>query len=461
METATLHKTSDVLANRHPFFDRTFNPLSPTPTQVAVAYGERRIVKLNDLLKCGEVRPEARVEALNHLMGQLSSQEAKLRTVSEGTCAACTALLSDDTPRVRALAARVLSSLCLVLQGRAEASKAGALPLLAAMLTDPYAQARQGAAEALHSISDATDGTEMITDSPGCIEAICDAIGMPSLERPLVGTLCNLTRLLRATEAIIERGPVPRPLGLRSSGRPPHPCLCAPSSPEGSLLELAERHVAGPIATTALSALWNMMQCAKGKAACVACNGVPRLCVLVRDALPAMPAPAASWEPFPDLGLEPVARLDPGLSDTALQVQSTPYNAPLGLTDGYGANTVRALSTGCLAMGMLSLEGRHAAIGATPRPPQWPPADPDPLHPVVEPPAPLQCTNRECVPILVTALLSREPFTASHSFRALAHLCELPAGRTAVIEAMQDAQCPQELLTKVLEHVGRGASFPP
>ena len=76
MQAYTGYKVSEFLKDRHPYVPPKPTPLID-PEQVAVAYNERSIPKLADLLKYESLSLEKRRDALHTLNELASHQETK------------------------------------------------------------------------------------------------------------------------------------------------------------------------------------------------------------------------------------------------------------------------------------------------------------------------------------------------------------------------------------------------
>jgi hypothetical protein len=79
-QKASLHKTSDVLYNRHPYEPVSF---AIDPNKVALSFGHRKLSKIKELLQNPNLTNNQKLETLNLLQPMLSNQETKIRAILE------------------------------------------------------------------------------------------------------------------------------------------------------------------------------------------------------------------------------------------------------------------------------------------------------------------------------------------------------------------------------------------
>eukprot|EP00913_Durusdinium_trenchii_P018359 g17247.t1 len=102
--------------DRHPYLEDIRGHLKAD--EVSTAQGERLFPRLVEQLSAPEMAAEKLVEALNTICDLCSHQESKTVAISSDVIAAATHLLMHESVLVRRAAARVLSSMALLIGGR-------------------------------------------------------------------------------------------------------------------------------------------------------------------------------------------------------------------------------------------------------------------------------------------------------------------------------------------------------
>ena len=155
------------LQDRHPDRSEPF-PKHVVPTEIAVAYGGRRVRKLADALRLpatagtrsATLSAGERARCMRYLLGLMTDQEAKAEAVACEVAAPLAATLTRENESVenKALACALLRSLAHSLEGRASIVAVDALVAAAALLKDDAAPMRVAAGEFLASMAKHADG---------------------------------------------------------------------------------------------------------------------------------------------------------------------------------------------------------------------------------------------------------------------------------------------------------------
>ena len=193
------------LQDRHPDRSEPF-PKHVVPTEIAVAYGGRRVRKLADALRLpatagtssATLSAGERARCMRYLLGLMTDQEAKAEAVACEVAAPLAATLTRENESVenKALACALLRSLAHSLEGRASIVAVDALVAAAALLKDDAAPMRVAAGEFLASMAKHADGA-----------------GPP----PLRAAEGNVLTLLAS--AAVDDAPPPPPPPRRSAAR--------------------------------------------------------------------------------------------------------------------------------------------------------------------------------------------------------------------------------------------------
>ena len=95
MQSYTLYTTSEFLRDRHPYIpDPNPRPLID-PEQVSIAYNERAVPKLSELLIYDKLSSEKRRDALHTLNELVSHQETKCDMITNKIVISATNLMKD------------------------------------------------------------------------------------------------------------------------------------------------------------------------------------------------------------------------------------------------------------------------------------------------------------------------------------------------------------------------------
>jgi hypothetical protein len=155
------------LQDRHPDRSEPF-PKHVVPTEIAVAYGGRRVRKLVDVLclpaiaeKSAETLPPSeRARCMRYLLGMMTDQEAKAEAVARDVAAPLAATLSreNEPSENKILACELLRSVAHSLEGRNSIVAVEAVGAAAALLRDDDSGVRIAAGEFLASMAKHADG---------------------------------------------------------------------------------------------------------------------------------------------------------------------------------------------------------------------------------------------------------------------------------------------------------------
>jgi len=208
------HIISEHLKDRHPYLEDIRGHLKVD--EVSTAQGERLFPRLVELLSMPSIAPEKLVEALHTICDLCSHQESKTVAISSDVIAAATHLLMHESVPVRRAAARVISSMALLIGGRSllpiGSSPLGdrlveqsgpALPRLAKLLLSCDDElVKLHVAEAFQAITIFRDGCQQVVDQSsvlGITQYMCGTLPDLPSSRPLA--LC-LLRLLQTMAAV-------------------------------------------------------------------------------------------------------------------------------------------------------------------------------------------------------------------------------------------------------------------
>jgi hypothetical protein len=155
------------LQDRHPDRSEPF-PKHVVPTEIAVAYGGRRVRKLVDVLRLPAIAgtgsetlsPGERARCMRYLLGLMTDQEAKAEAVACEVAAPLAATLTgeNESAENKTLACELLASLAHSLEGRGSIVAIDALVAAAALLKDDDTRVRVSAGEFLASMAKHADG---------------------------------------------------------------------------------------------------------------------------------------------------------------------------------------------------------------------------------------------------------------------------------------------------------------
>lgn len=174
MQSYKVYKVSEMLKDRHPYVkeDNLMRNVID-PTEVAVAYNERAVPKLAEMLVLDNLAWDRRRDALITLNELVSHQESKVEMVDNKVVYSATNLFVDDNFEVRSEAAKLVGSLLFLEVGRAQfCSREGNYILLQSIIFDKYQSVRESAAWLLYRLSLHKDGVEMIVSSQTLVKMV-------------------------------------------------------------------------------------------------------------------------------------------------------------------------------------------------------------------------------------------------------------------------------------------------
>jgi hypothetical protein len=197
MQAYTRYKVSEFLHDRHPYV-----PSKPTPLQnqdqVAVAYNERCVPKLADLLTFEALSASKRRDALHTLNELVSHQETKELMIQQNIIQSTVHLMAADSDEVRAEAAMLCGSLLFLDAGRAEFnSKIGNYKIMQAVIFDEFLLVRECAGWLIYRFSLHKEGVEMLYNSL-TITKIVDAFNVYSTPSRIADNYKYVLLLLEA-----------------------------------------------------------------------------------------------------------------------------------------------------------------------------------------------------------------------------------------------------------------------
>lgn len=166
MQSYTLYTTSEFLKDRHPYIpDPNPRPLMD-PEQVSIAYNERAVPKLADLLLYDKLSSEKRRDALHTLNELVSHQETKVDMINNKIVISATNLMKDENSNVRFEAAFLVGSLLFLDVGRLQFdSEKENYNIIQKLITDPETKVRESIGWLLYRLSLHKDGTMMMKES--------------------------------------------------------------------------------------------------------------------------------------------------------------------------------------------------------------------------------------------------------------------------------------------------------
>lgn len=165
MQSYKVYKDSEFHKDRHPYIPPPDTPLYD-PRQVSVAYNERCIPKLADLLVFKDLDSKKRTDALHTLNELVSNQEYKAEMIEHFIVLYASQLTVDDNPDTRREAAMLLGSLFFLESGRKQySSRKENYTILQATLFDNNIKSRIAIGWAIYRLSLHKDGIDKINDS--------------------------------------------------------------------------------------------------------------------------------------------------------------------------------------------------------------------------------------------------------------------------------------------------------
>jgi len=166
MQSYTLYTTSEFLKDRHPYIpDPNPRPLMD-PEQVSIAYNERAVPKLSDLLIYKELSSDKRLAALHTLNELVSHQETKCDMINNGIVKSATNLMEDKNADVRFEASFLVGSLLFLDVGRKKFdSEKINYEIMQKLIFDEITKVRESVGWLLYRLSLHKDGTLMMNES--------------------------------------------------------------------------------------------------------------------------------------------------------------------------------------------------------------------------------------------------------------------------------------------------------
>jgi len=173
MQSYTIYKVSEFLKDRHPYIpSRVERPLLD-PEQVAVAYNERAIPKLADLLTYTDLTSQKRIETLQTLNELVSHQETKAEMIRHNIVLSATNLIADDNEEVRCQAAKLVGSLFFLDIGRSQFDmREGNYTIIQNLILDKVVKVRECVGWMLCRLSVHKDGIAMMYKSGTIIKIV-------------------------------------------------------------------------------------------------------------------------------------------------------------------------------------------------------------------------------------------------------------------------------------------------
>jgi hypothetical protein len=166
MQSYSVYTVSEFLKDRHPFIDDGRYKKLIDPDQVAIAYNERAIPKLADLLIYKELSCEKRRDALITLNELVSHQETKTEMIENRIVLSACNLLVDDDYLIRSEAAKLIGSLLFLDIGREQFKlRQTNYKLLQHLIFDEKVEVRNSLGWLVYRLSLHKEGVHMIVDS--------------------------------------------------------------------------------------------------------------------------------------------------------------------------------------------------------------------------------------------------------------------------------------------------------
>lgn len=198
MQSYTLYQASEFLRDRHPYIPEPNPRPLMDPEQVAIAYNERAVPKLADLLVYPPLSSQKRRDALHTLNELVSHQETKCDMITNKIVLHATCLMVDKNPEVRFEAAYLVGSLLFLDVGRLQFdSLEGNYSIMQNLIFDPVTKVRESVGWLLYRLSMHKDGTKMMNKS-NTIYKIVDAFILFSTPTKIAENIYYLLYLLEA-----------------------------------------------------------------------------------------------------------------------------------------------------------------------------------------------------------------------------------------------------------------------
>ena len=201
MQSYSLYTTSEFLKDRHPYIPEPNPRPLMDPEQIAIAYNERCIPKLADLLIYPELSSQKRRDALHTLNELVSHQETKVIMINNKIVLSATNLMKDENHEVRFEAAYLVGSLLFLDVGRLQFdSDKENYNIIQNLINDPITKVRESIGWLLYRLSLHKDGTMLMNQSL-TIQKIVEAFNKYCVPDSLAE---NVIYLLYLLEAIIN-----------------------------------------------------------------------------------------------------------------------------------------------------------------------------------------------------------------------------------------------------------------
>jgi hypothetical protein len=201
MQSYTSYKVSEFLKDRLPYIPPVNETPLMDPEQVAIAYNERAIPKLADLLIKKDLDSNKRKDALHTLNELVSNQETKVEMINNNVVLFSSNLMADDNFHVRCEAALLVGSLLFLDMGRKQFdSREGNYKIMQSLIFDDNLTVRECVGWLIYRFSIHKDGYDMLYTS-NSIYKIVDAFNFYSSYTKIKE---NYTYLLYILEAFIN-----------------------------------------------------------------------------------------------------------------------------------------------------------------------------------------------------------------------------------------------------------------
>ena len=166
MQSYTLYTTSEFLRDRHPYIPNPNPRPLIDPEQVSIAYNERAVPKLSELLIYDKLSSEKRRDALHTLNELVSHQETKCDMINNKIVLSATNLMQDSNPEVRFEAAFLVGSLLFLDVGRKQFdSDKKNYEIIQKLIYDEVTKVRESIGWCLYRLSLHKDGDMMMNES--------------------------------------------------------------------------------------------------------------------------------------------------------------------------------------------------------------------------------------------------------------------------------------------------------
>lgn len=181
MQSYSIYKVSEFLKDRHPYIPPKDERPLQDPEQVAIAYNERAIPKLADLLINDNLSTHKRKETLHTLNELVSHQETKTEMIRNNIVLSATNLMADENDEVRCEAAKLVGSLIFLDIGRSQFDlREGNYTILQNLIFDNLVNVRECVGWMLCRLSLHKEGITMMYKS-GTIIKIVEAFNKFSI----------------------------------------------------------------------------------------------------------------------------------------------------------------------------------------------------------------------------------------------------------------------------------------